>query len=333
MSYFFQFIARSILVLIMGFSFSSVSYAANPAPAATAPASVVAKVVWVKGKLSAINSNKQTRLLVKADSIYLHDTLVTDDKSDAQIVFTDNTLMSFRPGTEFYINDYAFSPKATKGSVGKYIMNLVKGGFRTITGIIAKANPPDYKVNTPVATIGVRGTDYTVYLNKEGGAYFAFTSGSPCITSTRTLCLNKTIPFAQVKALNANPIPLTREPAVFSEKPTILKTTFSNVVQGIAPSPTPVDSRPSAFGSTSGGSSGGVVPNDETHSTNTDNSSNTDQVNQTNPTTGTDNDQGTGGGGASSGDGSTDTTSSTDVNTTNTSSGTNSSNSAGFCIK
>ncbi|MGH8446844.1 MAG: hypothetical protein ACREVL_16350, partial [Solimonas sp.] len=43
-------------------------------------------------------------------------------------------------------------------------LRLLKGGFRTVSGLIGKANPDEYRVTTPVATIGIRGTDYYAYI-------------------------------------------------------------------------------------------------------------------------------------------------------------------------
>lgn len=145
----------------------------------------VARVVWVKGELLATLKNGETnkeRSLEKSSLVYLHDTLQTGVSSQAQIVFSDNTLMTFKPATKFYVAQYAYDPASKQKSVGKYVMNLIEGGFRTITGLIAKANPSDYEVNTPVATIGVRGTDYTLII-KDKGIYIARTKGEPCVTA------------------------------------------------------------------------------------------------------------------------------------------------------
>jgi hypothetical protein len=120
----------------------------------------VGRVVWIAGTFKALMPNKEERILQKTSLIYLNDTLVTDAKSKAQIVFTDQTLMTFREGTTFYIDKYDYHKTPKNGSVGTYLMKLIEGGFRTITGLIAKSKPSDYEVNTPVATIGVRGTDY-----------------------------------------------------------------------------------------------------------------------------------------------------------------------------
>jgi len=121
----------------------------------------VGRVVWVKGDFIAERPDKTQRALKKSSIVFVSDTLMTDAKSQAQIVFTDTSLMTFRQDTKFIIKDYEYKPEnKDKGSVGKYAMDLVKGGFRTITGMIPKSNPDDYKVKTPVATIGVRGTEY-----------------------------------------------------------------------------------------------------------------------------------------------------------------------------
>lgn len=208
--------------------------AANPtptAPTSTAPASATAptaanpplptpvgRVIWVKGTFRATMANSEVRTLQKSSVIYLHDTLTTDVNSQAQIAFTDNTLMTFRPETKFVIDTYSYQPQSKIGSVGKYVMSLIEGGFRTITGLIAKSNPNDYKINTPVATIGVRGTDYNVYIHK-GELFVGYIQGSPCVSGGgQQLCLDSKTPYLNVPKLGAVPVPLTQQPAVFKEQ-------------------------------------------------------------------------------------------------------------------
>lgn len=203
-----------IVFLLIGlFSFFLPIYADPPLP------TPVGRVVWVKGTLTALMPNNEKRILQKTSVIYLHDTLMTDDTSQAQIAFTDNSLMTFRPSTKFLIDQYNFTPTAKKGSVGKYLMRLIEGGFRTITGLIAKDNPVNYQINTPVATIGVRGTDYAVYFH-AGEMFVGYYSGTPCVTSTKnsTLCLSANTPYASVPSAGAAPVPLSQQPAVFKVK-------------------------------------------------------------------------------------------------------------------
>lgn len=208
-----------IVAAIVFIAAMSPSYADPPLP------TPVARVVWVKGTLTAVMPNSEQRILQKQSVIYLGDMLVTDPTSQAQIVFTDNTLMTFREDTKFYVKEYSYNPKAKKGgSVGKYVMSLIQGGFRTITGIIAKSNPPDYQVNTPVATIGVRGTDYAVYIS-NGQLFVGYYTGEPCVTSenkTSTVCLDQQNPYVKVENATSIPVPVPIQPDGFKQKLEVL---------------------------------------------------------------------------------------------------------------
>ena len=195
----------------------------SPLRAEEEQATMAGKVVWVKGSLIAIDVDKKERELQRGSPFYPKDTLKTDKNSKAQIVFTDNTLMTFREETVFYIDQYQYPLKGEGKSVGKYIMDLIRGGFRTITGAIANQNPSDYQVNTPVATIGVRGTDYTVYIGNGEVLYMGFVSGTPCVTSGSTLCLSNETKYTYVSEKGANPVPLTEPPAVITEPLEIVK--------------------------------------------------------------------------------------------------------------
>jgi hypothetical protein len=116
---------------------------------------------------------------------------------------------------KYFFNKY--QPAVKKGSVGKQITSLIEGGFRTITGLIAKREPNNYRVNTPTATIGVRGTDYAVATQGKQ-VYVNQYKGSSCITSGSTLCLSEAHPYARVADVGLSPEILASQPAVFREK-------------------------------------------------------------------------------------------------------------------
>lgn len=203
-----------VLGLLLSLVFGS-GYAADP-PLPTP----VGRVVWIKGdSFTATMENKEERKLQKSSVIYLHDLLQTDDKTQAEIVFTDNTLITFQVSTKFSVAEYVMKSKDKNGSVGKSVMNLIEGGFRTVTGLIAKNNPSDYSVNTPVATIGVRGTDYQVQI-KNGELFIGFKSGQPCVKSKENpnqLCLDSKTPYARVASASSAPEGLTKKPDALGE--------------------------------------------------------------------------------------------------------------------
>lgn len=209
---------------------------AASAPAAASPAAAepkvaegqtplptpIGRVVWVKGTLAAVMQNGEKRDLKRTSIIYLHDTMVTDEKSQGGIVLTDRTLMTFKENTKMSLDKYDFKPDEKKGS---FAANVAQGGFRTITGIIGKQNPDDYEVKTAVATIGVRGTDYQLVVWK-GKTYVGNYKGKPCLTNRPTdptkkgkeVCLDGKNKYGAVEDPNADPVAMETAPAPLGGK-------------------------------------------------------------------------------------------------------------------
>jgi hypothetical protein len=101
---------------------------------------------------------------VKGSTLDAGDTVRTA-KGRAQIRFTDGGYTSLQPNTEFRIDDYHYDTKRKEESVG--LFSLLKGGLRTITGAIGKIRKKAYQLRTPVATVGIRGTEYLAVLGNS----------------------------------------------------------------------------------------------------------------------------------------------------------------------
>lgn len=127
---------------------------AYPLQSWAAPA---ARVEFSTGNVVATGSDGSTRKLAKGTEISAGDTINTAN-GRAQLRFTDGGLMSLSPDTEFKVEEYSFEGKQDGSE--KSFFNLVKGGLRAITGAIGHTNKKNYKLNTPVATIGIRGTEF-----------------------------------------------------------------------------------------------------------------------------------------------------------------------------
>lgn len=201
---------------------------------------LVAKVVWVKGTCTASPPGSDTKRALKtASEVYMHDTLMTDAGSEAQIVFTDNSTMTLRPETKLYINEYNYKKPGKKAaeapSTASYIMDLIAGGFRTITGAIAKENPDNYQINTPVATIGVRGTEFSV-VYKPPKTYVKRYKGEPCVSQKgadknekgKTLCLDDKNKYASAEEGGAPQIEVD-EPDVFRVDVEVVPVSFMDM--------------------------------------------------------------------------------------------------------
>ena len=99
------------------------------------------------------------------------DTIRVGPASNAQIRLADESIVGLRPGTVFRLDEFAYSGQGDGSE--RSLFTLLKGGFRTVTGAIGRLhNRERYAVRTPTATIGIRGTHYTVVHcdNDCGGA-------------------------------------------------------------------------------------------------------------------------------------------------------------------
>ncbi len=124
------------------------------------------RVLIVVGKVTVIAPNGFVRTLKRRDKVYSGDTIDVSKRAFIQIRYEDKSLMSLRPGTRLTIETFVFSGKQDGSERSFY--KLVKGGLRTISGFIGKKHKKNYRVATPVATLGIRGTHYAMRLCGAG---------------------------------------------------------------------------------------------------------------------------------------------------------------------
>jgi len=133
---------------------------------APAYAAVTAGVVLsIDGTIKAEGADNSIRVLTNGAEFYVGDTLFTLDKSKASLKFVDNALMTLRANTRYKIIAYWLDEKDPAKSSS--VTELLKGGLRTITGKIGKINRQGFAIKTPVASIGIRGTDLDLQLVGE----------------------------------------------------------------------------------------------------------------------------------------------------------------------
>ncbi|MCU0869113.1 MAG: FecR family protein [Burkholderiales bacterium] len=132
-------------------------------------AAPAANVDFVHGDASVSGPGGQTRPLKRGAAVEPGETIVTGDGARAQLKFTDGAYVSLSPGSQFRIDEYRFNGKPDGTEKGFF--SLLKGGLRTITGLVGRVNKGAYQVSTSVATIGIRGTEYTIaYGNSVTGS-------------------------------------------------------------------------------------------------------------------------------------------------------------------
>ena len=120
-------------------------------------------LVVSRGAVSAETDGVE-RVLKQGDSVFEEDQVATGDKSFAVLQFIDGAKVTVRPNSILVIKEYVYNG----GDDDVATLSLVEGGLRIITGALAKAEPESYKIETPVALMGVRGTEFAVVLCDDG---------------------------------------------------------------------------------------------------------------------------------------------------------------------
>src|SRR6187431_1897810 len=109
---------------------------------------------------AGIGANKQT--LNAGNPLYANQTVRTGNLGMADLVFVDKTNLSVGPGSEVVLDKFIYDPT---GSSGRVVLQATRGAFRFVTGTQAHRA---YSVNTPVGTLGVRGTTVEMIVKPAG---------------------------------------------------------------------------------------------------------------------------------------------------------------------
>jgi len=114
-------------------------------------------VTHLSGTLSVQRADGSVRILSQKSEVNRGDVLTTQRDSYAQINMTDGSSMTMRPDTQLRIEQYNFVQD--KPQEDNSFLRLLKGGLRTVTGLVGKRGNQDaYKIGTNTATIGIRGS-------------------------------------------------------------------------------------------------------------------------------------------------------------------------------
>ena len=132
-------------------------------------AQVAGVVARLSGPLMVKKADGSVKVLALRSEIESGDTLVSEKNTYAQIKFIDNSEITLRPGTTFKVENFAYDAARPEGDSANF--SLVKGGLRSITGLMGKRNKEKFSLKTPSATIGIRGTTFVAqYVPPQGAA-------------------------------------------------------------------------------------------------------------------------------------------------------------------
>ncbi len=178
--------ARIIAVFATGVLLAASSFVSDPARSQsdrTAPSAQagtikpIGKVLTVVGSVTIehvnavvvqANLTSQPEQTKVSDPVYLGDVVQTGADGQIGISFTDNTAFNLSPNARMVLNEFVYDPKGTSNST---FFSLTKGTFTFIAGEVAKTG--DMQIDTPVATVGIRGTTPHIEIADDGTVKFS----------------------------------------------------------------------------------------------------------------------------------------------------------------
>jgi hypothetical protein len=160
---------RSAVVLVVLVCFTNWTMAAT------------VQVVRLQGGVTAQVGTGPEQTLRAGDTLRQGTTITTGPNSNVVLRFDDGQVVALKSLSRFTIESYRYDAKDP--GAGQMILSLLSGGMRAITGLVANSNRSAFSLKTPVATIGIRGTDFLTALSQ--GLYNHVKVGSIGVTTTK----------------------------------------------------------------------------------------------------------------------------------------------------
>jgi hypothetical protein len=165
----------SITSLVWPLSAQAQSEGASPAVAA-APVTAIGRVVSAAGSVTIEHvsavvvqaSTGQAADVKVGDPVYLGDVVQTGADGRLGVAFTDGTAFTLSSSARMVLNEFVYDPNGKSNST---LFSLTKGTFTFVAGKVAKTG--DMKIDTPVATMGIRGTTPHVEISEDGSVRFS----------------------------------------------------------------------------------------------------------------------------------------------------------------
>ena len=134
-----------------------------PVATQAAPAGAI---IFVVGDAQIVAMGGAARSAEKNTVVNEGDTLLTGKHGAIHVRMNDSGFISVRPDTRLIVQSFVWNGK--EDGLERSVLLLLRGGFRTITGVIGRRTKENYLVNTPTATIGIRGTDHEPHYIEPG---------------------------------------------------------------------------------------------------------------------------------------------------------------------
>lgn len=122
----------------------------------------IGRVILSIGENYADPRDGEERKLKRGSLVYPYERVMTSERGRLHIRFNDGSSINLKPRSSIQIAQYRYDD--AEPEKGTAVFQLLRGGLRTISGKIGKSNPENYRFQSALATIGIRGTEYELYL-------------------------------------------------------------------------------------------------------------------------------------------------------------------------
>ncbi|MBK7509066.1 MAG: FecR domain-containing protein [Comamonadaceae bacterium] len=146
------YLSRRIVGSLLGLTTSLV--------AAQNPPDLVGEVTLLIGQAQVIGTDDVVRTVERGLTVRTGDRIETQAGGHVHIRFVDGARVSVRPASRLQIESYSYSTQQSHGSAIKF--RLDEGVIRSITGAWGEAARERFRLNTPMAAVGIKGTDFVV---------------------------------------------------------------------------------------------------------------------------------------------------------------------------
>ena len=135
----------------------------KPRPIVNKPRQV-GEVIQASGQAIAVDQRKVSRDLEVGDGVFVGDKIVTGEDGFVRLLMVDEARLDLRCYSIMVIEKYDL-----RSSKRRSILNLLQGSLRKVSGEIGKWKEDVYELKTPVASVGVRGTEYALRVFQSKG--------------------------------------------------------------------------------------------------------------------------------------------------------------------
>lgn len=155
------------------------------AQVASLPAQSAVPVGWVQevqGTASLVEPSGNVRPANVQAEVMAQDTLTTGADGRLQVIFKDKTVIALGENSQLKVMDVM-----DLGGGGQYDLKFLQGVARVVTSEVVKSNPDKFAMETPLGTIGIRGTEFGSLIRDGHEAHLLYEGGPVLFTDEQIL--------------------------------------------------------------------------------------------------------------------------------------------------